>query len=325
VRAATLNDVARRVGVSARTVSRVVNNEAVVAEPTRQKILAVIDELGYRPNPMARALITQRSGTLGLIAADNTDPFFTELAEGVERIGNGIGLTILFASSRGDASHQRSLLETMRAHAVDGVLMFPVPQTEEQLMEFAGRGLPLVTIDEDFEGPNLSSVASDIRSGAVMAVTHLRERGCQRIAMVASGYKLRRAREAGYLSALAPGAPALIERAEPLASGGLVAMERLLARDGSIDGLFAYNDLMALGAIRALRAAGRSVPDDVRIVGFDDIDVASVVVPSLSTVRVDRQRVAHEAVARLVELRDRRDQAHATTIIPVELVVRESS
>ncbi len=325
MRSATLNDVARLVGVSARTVSRVVNNEDVVAEPTRSRILAAIAELGYRPNPLARALITQRSGTLGLIAADNTDPFFTELAERIERIATDMGLTMLFASSRGDADHQRSLLETMRSHAVDGVLMFPVPNTETQLLEFARNGLTLVTIDEDLEGENLSSVASDIRTGAVLAVGHLRDRGCHRIAMVASDYKLRRAREAGYRSALAPGAAVLVERAQPLAAGGLEAMNRLLVREPAIDGVFAYNDLMALGAIRALVASGRKVPDDVRVVGFDDIDVSAMVLPALTTIRTDRQRLGQEAVARLVELRGRRGERRTPSVLPVELVIRESA
>jgi LacI family transcriptional regulator len=325
VRRTTLNDVARRAGVAARTVSRVVNDEDVVAEPTRSRILAAIDELGYRPNPLARALITQRSRTVGLVAADNTDPFFTELAQGVERAADEFGLTVLFASARGDANRQHALLETMRDHAVDGVLMFPVPNTEDQLRSFSSNGLHLVLIDEDVEGPNLCSVSSDIRGGAVLAVNHLRERGCGRIAMVASDYKLRRAREAGYTSALAPGAPVLIERATPLASGGLAAMERLLATDPTIDGVFAYNDLMALGAIRALTASGRKVPDDVRVVGFDDIDVSAFVMPSLSTVSVDRQRLGREAVLHLVALRNTDGDQHDSLTLPVDLVIRESS
>jgi LacI family transcriptional regulator len=322
-RAVTLHDVARRVGVTARTVSRVVNNEDVVAPETRAKVRAAIEELGYRPNPLARGLVTKRSGMVGLIASNSTDPFFTELAEGVERTAADQGLTLLLGSSRGDPIRQAQMLDAMRAHAVDGVLVFPVPDTHDQLRRIAASGLSMVLIDEDIDGQNLSSVSSDLRGGATTAVRHLQSQGCQTIAMVASDFKKRRSREAGYLAAIGPKAPVLIERAAPLAHGGLAAMESLLAREPRIDGVVAYNDLMAFGAIKAIQSAGRKVPEDVRVVGFDNIDVSSVMTPALTTIDVDRQRLGREAVTRLADLRTGVSTG-SRLVLPVDLIVRES-
>ena len=325
-REATLHDVARHVGVSTRTVSRVVNNEGGFSDATRTRVNDAIAELGYRPNLLARGLITKRSGTIGLIAGDMTDPFFPEVADGVQRVARELGLTMFFASTDGDRAQQRSVLESMRSHAVDGVLVFPAAGTQDDVIEFAQKGLRFVTIDEHIVAPNIVSVTSDIIGGAELAVRHLHDRGRRRVAMIANADSEKRWRERGYHTAVdSADATPLIERTEATTAGGMAAMERLLDGGADIDAVFVYNDLMALGAMRVLAQRGVRVPDDVAVVGFDNIEVSAVVTPSLTTINLDRMRLGRQALETLQVLRSGESTQLAPVTLPVELVVRESS
>lgn len=323
-RETTLHDVARHVGVSPRTVSRVVNDEGGFSEATRHRVSAAIQELGYRPNLLARGLITRRSDTIGLVGTDMTDPFFPELADGVQRAANDVGLTMFFASTDGDVERQAAVLDKLRSHGVDGVILFPAPGSRDQVRAFARAGLSIVTVDDPMEGPHLAAVASDIEVGAALGVGHLVATGRSRIAMLAidagHGRRLR-----GYRSALPDGSEPIIEYGEATSVGGAEAMARVLGRTPDVDAVFAFNDLMAIGALRVLHQQGRRVPDDVAVVGFDDIGLSSMVTPALTTVHLDRERVGREAVSCLRAMADDPDGTREPVILPVELVIREST
>ena len=165
VREATLDDVARRVGVSPRTVSRVVNNEVGISEATRQRVLAAVGELHYRPNMMARALMTKRSRTVGLVGGEMTDPFFPAVAEAVEHRAWESGRTMFFASHRNDPKRQAEMLESLWSYAVDGVIVFPAPGSIKQLRDYARRGLRIVVVDDLIRSPNVACVRFDLEAG----------------------------------------------------------------------------------------------------------------------------------------------------------------
>lgn len=321
-RDATLHDVAKLVGVSPRTVSRVVNNEGGFSEQTEQRVRAAIAEVGYRPNLLARGLIRGRSATIALVGPTMTDPFFPELAEGVQRAAGDHGLTLFMASSAGSPEQQEAMLQTLASYAVEGAIVFPVDETDEQLAHLADSGMHLITIDRAVGVQGAPNIRSDIGAGARRAVQHLRDRGCRHIAFLDGSHTLNGRRRTGYQAVV--GDDMTTARVDNTAEGGMRAMARILDMAPDVDGVFAYNDLMAIGALRVLGERGLRVPDDVAIVGFDDISVSSMLYPALTTVRLDRGRIGREAVDQIVALTNGEGVA-PETLIPVELVVRESA
>lgn len=328
---ATLRDVADRVGVSPRTVSRVVNDEGGFSEATRARVLQAVEDLGYQPNMLARGLITRRSGTVGLVGVDMTDPFFPAMAEGIQNEARETGRTMFFASNDGDPQRQAEVFRSLLSHAVDGVIVFPAPGTVEQLVVYARRGMPLVIVDDIVEFPNLASVSFDLEDGANQAAQHLLATGRRRIGMISSEVTVprNRRRERGFLRAFenAPSgtqAPELV-RVQPTVTGGSDGLQNLLERRPDLDGIFAFNDSMAVGAMRAAQSAGYRVPDDLAIVGCNDIEMSGLVSPGLTTIRLDRPRLSAEAIRVLHDLIETPGSNPAPLVLPVELVVREST
>ena len=328
---ATLRDVANRVGVSPRTVSRVVNDEGGFSEATRAKVLEAVEDLGYQPNMLARGLITRRSGTVGLVGVDMTDPFFPAMAEGIQNEARETGRTMFFASNDGDPQRQAEVFRSLLSHAVDGVIVFPAPGTVEQLAGYARRGMPLVIVDDIVEFPNLASVSFDLEDGAKQAAQHLLDTGRRTIGMIGSEITVPRTRrrERGFFGAFenAPTgtAPPDLVRVQPTVAGGTNGLQRLLERRGDLDGIFAFNDSMAVGAMRAAQSAGCRVPDDLAIVGCNDIEMSGLVSPRLTTIRLDRPRLSAEAIRVLHNLIEAPGSNPAPVVLPVELVVREST
>lgn len=321
-RDATLHDVARRVGVSTRTVSRVVRGEQGFSAETEAKVRAAIAELGYRPNLLARGLVSGRSGTIGLVGGDMSDPFFPELADGVQRAAREVGLTMFFGTMDNDVDLQESVLDSLVSYGADGAIVFPAPHSDDQLRRFADAGLRMVSVDHPITGHHLASVMSDIPDGARAAVAHLRERGRHRIGFVGNAISIAQRRLRGYEEALA-GEP-LVELDDATSQGGVAATARLIERHPDIDGLFAYNDVMAVGAIQHLTAIGRRIPEDIAVIGFDDIELGAYITPSLSTMRIDRLRLGRTAVDMLTSL-IAGDAVESSVMLPVELVVRDST
>lgn len=321
-RDATLHDVAKVVGVSPRTVSRVVNNEGGFSEKTEARVREAIAQLGYRPNLLARGLIRGRSATVALVGPTMTDPFFPELAEGVQRAASDHGLTMFMASTAASAEQQHTMLETLASYAVEGAIVFPVHETDEQLGALVASGLHLITIDRARGVPGAPNIRSDIEAGARRAVQHLRDRGCRHIAFLDGSHTLTGRRRTGYQAIV--GDDVTTAKVDNTAEGGMRAMARILDMAPDVDGVFAYNDLMAIGALRVLGERGVRVPDDVAIVGFDDISVSAMLYPALTTVRLDRARIGREAVDQIVALTNGEPVA-PEALIPVELVVRESA
>lgn len=324
-RPSTLHDVAAVVGVSPRTVSRVVNDQGGFSEATRDRVMTAVRELRYRPNVMARGLITRRSNTVAFIAPVLNDPFFPEVAEGVQRAAAGVGLTMLFALSNNDADTQTDVLSRLEAHAPDGVIIFPTRRIIDHLVPHLDRGMRMVIIDSEIDHPNATCVVSDLRSGTHEAVGQLLQRGCRQLAMISSTLSedaLQR-RESGFRESVPDTMQTIVHPVDPTFEGGRLAVAELLELHPQIDGIFAYNDVVAIGAIQALQAAGRSVPHDVAVVGCDDIAMGTVVSPSLTTIAIDGDRLGSEAVRALVALVED-DPIDSPRVLPVELIVRES-
>jgi LacI family transcriptional regulator len=328
---ATMRDVARQANVSIKTVSRVVNNQGEVSDDTRQRVLAAIDELGFRPSKVARALVTQRTETVGLIIGDITNPYFFEVARGVLDAAADNGYSVFVCNSDGDLEQENQAYHTLADHAVDGIISFPAWENEKCLKAFADHFQPVVVVNRAFEHPGIGMVLTEIRCGAKLAVDHLVSRGHAVIAMLAGRAPSLDAlqRVQGYREAMAKHGCLVNEEwivgGMPVMTRGYESTLRLLERFPEITALFAYNDLLALGAIQACRELGRRVPDDCAVVGFDDIQFAGLVTPALTTVRVDKYELGCQALNLLLDMLHEPDSAFPPIHMGVELVVRESA
>ena len=322
VQSATLHDVAARVGVSTRTVSRVVNGEGGFSDATEARVKAAIDELGYRPNLLARGLITKRTNTIGLVGGSMLDPFFPELAEGVEQAGQELGLTLFFAATSEDRERQERVLDSLVSRGVDGIIVFPVNGDPAPIRKL--RNVPVVVINPATQDPTISSVSSDIVGGAMLAVEHLQGQGRRQIVFLGNASPHSSQREQGYSHALR-GESLRIHNIEPTAEAAMAGIDAMIERWPDVDALFTYNDVMAMAAIRRLQALGRTVPDDVAVVGFDNIGLSAYTNPPLTTIDLQQTTVGRTAVAMLNDLMNDPSQPVQHTLQGVELVVRESS
>lgn len=328
----TMREVAHQAQVSVRTVSRVINGQGEITDATRQRVLTTIAQLGYRPSKVARALVTQRTDTVGLVVSDIANPYFSEVARSVQDKARGEGYDVFFCNSGGSWEEELRALDSLADHGVDGIILSPSSGlTAERIKPFADRFAPIVTIVYPIADPRISSVLMPTRAAARTAVEYLIGKGHKTIAMLSgpSPRPFAHYRVLGYREALlTAGIPLRME----LICGGLPTFERgrasareLLISHPEITAIFAYNDLLALGALRACRELGRRVPDDCAIIGFDDVPPADWVTPALTTIRVDKRALGCQAMARLLEMLAAPECSFPPTFVSAELVVRESA
>jgi DNA-binding LacI/PurR family transcriptional regulator len=290
----TLDAVAVLAGVSRATVSRVINDSPRVSPEAREAVLSAVAELRYVPNRMARSLVTRRTDTIALVLNEpNTqvfsDPFFASIVRGVSATLADTDLNLVLLTARDEREQQKVGRYARQGH-VDGVILMSV-HSEDPLPDLlAEAGVPLVLCGRPFGDRPVAYVDADNRGGAAVATAHLAGLGRRRIATVTGPLDMIAGvdRHAGYVEALAaaglPHRPELVAEGDFTVAGGQRAMEELLARVPDLDAVFVASDPMAFGALRALREAGRRVPEDVAVVGFDDAAVAEVCDPPLTTV-----------------------------------------
>ena len=325
--------------MSVATVSRALNGYADVSEATRARVLAAAEALDYTPSAAARTLVTRRSHVVGVVLdtgpehPDLQHPFFQEVLVGLkERIGAAGFDLLLFASDLpGNGFGEHDYLKRCRHHRVDGVVLMGVDPADHEVQALVGSRIPAVAVDLDLTGASTSFVMSDNVDGARLAVRHLLELGHRRVGTIAGPAVTRPGRDRllGYRAQLDAAGIARNVAYEPdgdfYPETGYEAMTRLLALDSPPTAVFAASDLMAIGAIRAARERGVAVPRELSIVGFDDIQVAPLVQPALTTVRQDKRGLGAAAAELLVEMLEEPTARPRARSLPVELVVREST
>ncbi len=285
----TIKDVAQLSGVSPMTVSRVINVSQRVSPETRRRVEQAISELGYVPSQLARGFSRQRTGTLALIVPDVANPFFTAIVRAAEDVARRAGYRIILCDTRGDLRIEREVIEEMIAHRVEGIVIAPVSdRSKGHLLRLAKFGVPFVLVDRTVPGIDVDAILGDSVAGAHQLVDHLISLGHRRIGFIVESDEVSTARDRrrGYESALrAAGVvldPAIVAKATVDPSGGFEGMQRLLQLDDPPTAVFTVNNLVALGAIEAVREVGLEVPDDVALVCFDDIEYASRLNPFLT-------------------------------------------
>jgi DNA-binding LacI/PurR family transcriptional regulator len=327
-RAAVMADVARVAGVSHQTVSRVLNDAERVRPETRERVLSAMRELDYRPNPVARALVTGRSRTLGVVSFDTTLYGPASTLFGIERAAHAAGYFVSIVSVTAlDRASVLTAVERLRGQGVDGILLITPQEAAAQAVVHVPAGMPVVAVEA---GPveAVPVVAVDQFAGAVAATRHLLELGHRTVWHIAGPADFLEARERidGWQSALeAAGADV-----PPVLSGDWSArsgyeLGQRLATVSDVTAVFAANDQMALGMLRALHEVGRQVPRDISIVGFDDIPEAQFFIPPLTTVRQDFNEMGRQSLMLLLSEIGAPERSSSRVIVEAELMIRAST
>jgi LacI family transcriptional regulator len=320
----TIADVAREAGVSKTTVSRVVNAKGEVDGTTAARVREVIAQLGYVPSSGAVGLARGSSRTVGMLVPSLTWPWMGEVLQGVvdtvEAADHGL---LLFTCNRG-AESVRRFTDQVSARAFDGLLVVEPENTLDHLTALHRGGLPIVLIDDRGHHPEFPSVVTTNREGGASAARHLLAAGRSRPLVVTGPrhFGCVRDRLDGFRAVLPTD---LVVHGDFTERSGRLAVEELLAAGTEFDSVFAHNDISAAGALRALRAAGRSVPDDIAVVGFDDIPMAEHTEPPLTTVRQPTRRMGEAAARLLLDRLGGATTPDAPVVLPTELVVRHSA
>jgi LacI family transcriptional regulator, galactose operon repressor len=303
---ATIADVAAQAGVSTATVSRVMNATGRASPATRERVRAAALDLGYRPSGIARSLKLRATRTLGLIITDIENPYFPALVRAVEDAARTQGYAILLCNAADDPEREIGYLDLLVERRVDGVVIAASSLGGRHGEWLAGAPLPIVLVNTTAPGVRLPAIASDNRGGARTAAAHVIGLGHRRLGFLAapsrhvdSPTRLRGVREAMIAAGLDPGELAVATGSATVA-GGEAATEALLARPAPPTAVIAYNDLMAIGALHAIRARSLVCPTDVSVVGFDDVELARYAEPALTTVAQDQAAMGDLAIRALL-------------------------
>jgi DNA-binding LacI/PurR family transcriptional regulator len=333
----TLKDVARRANVSIKTVSNVVHNRTARVSPaTRERIQQAIAELDYRPNLAARQLRKAEVGIIALAVPTLENPYFATIASLVVEAGASKGRIVLVDHTNGMREQELMTMRGLRPDVIDGIIFDPQTLSESDITGLSPH-LPVVLIGERLLQANFDHVLIDNEAAAFQATMHLVRLGYRRIAAIgvtgANEPVVQGLRYSGYLKALdAAGLPRDLSLVKPANSGryirhdGAEAMRMLLVSDTRPDAIFCFNDLMAIGAMRMAKSKGLRIPDDIAVIGIDDIEEGRYHTPSLSTIAPDKQMIARLATDLLIQrIEGKRAESPRHHIVPFELIAREST
>jgi DNA-binding LacI/PurR family transcriptional regulator len=325
----TMKDVAERVGVSVQTISAVINDKPGITQETRARVLEAVQQLGYRPYSVARSLRTGRTRTIALIVSDIANPSFATMASAAEDYAHTFGYSLLVFNTHDDSERENSYIRTASQSWIDGVLFVSAADQMTSLDAFQAANIPPVAIDripEHYDGPSVT--LDNVHAGCI-AAEHLMNLGHTRIAHISGPMKLRLARERrnGFLQALADKGltPGMVNEGDWTCASGYAAMQQLLQSHPRPTAVFAANDRMAIGAIHAISEAGLSVPEDISIVGLDDIEVAAYQIPPLTTIRQPFSELGTRAVRLLLEIIESGQASQRQIVIDPLLVARQST
>jgi LacI family transcriptional regulator len=329
----TLSDVARRAGVNPATASRALNPALPgrIAEPTAERVRVAARDLGYRPDPVARSLRTRRSGFVGVVVPDLTNPVIPPIVRGIESVLWGAGLACLLADTDNDVEHEATLIDELLARRCEGLIVSTATRGSAAVDQLAGGDVPTILVTRDTDARLLPLVAGDDAAGVDAAITHLAELGHERIAHVTGPTDLSTTttRLAAFEAASArlglDTDGRVLHGAAFTTPAGRAACERLLEADGEFTAIAAGNDLIALGCLQALAAAGVGCPDDVSLVGHNDTPMVDSLQPPLTTVAIPQREIGARAAELLLRRLDGGEVANEPELLATELIVRGST
>ncbi|GMK37624.1 LacI family transcriptional regulator [Paenibacillus sp. CCS19] len=332
----TIYDIALRAGVSSATVSRVINGRPDVSRKTRAAILAIMDELGYRPSATARGLAMKKSKMIGVFIYDHlhsglVHPFLQDVLSSFQRIVGDDGYDLLiFTNNSKDVQTENQFELRARQRDVDGILLFGIARDDRQLDRLVECGIPCISIDLDLYGPRAGYVTSDNVAGSTLAVQHLHAMGHRQIAFIADIFNSKPGQDRfkGFQQAMRSLGctinPNWITQADFSESGGYDAVNKLIATGNMPTAIVCASDSMAIGAKHVLEENGFTIGKDISIIGYDDISALSYIRPGITTIKQNRMEMGKAAAKALLELIDNENAVPPILLIPPDLVMRQS-
>lgn len=324
----TLKMVAERAGVSVNTASRAINNKSDINEETKKRVLKVAQELGYVQNATAVALRTKKTRTLGVVIADNRNPFYAEVLNGIEEAAREKNYHIILANTQRDYQKEEEAINLLLAKRVDGLLITPVQDRNDDIKKLIEANIPFVIVGRDFESIEVDAVYNDEVKGGFFATEYLIKKGHKRIAFI-NGFLHKspaQGRLEGYKKALKehgiPFDDSLVSVGDIDVKDGYERTKQLLEKGLNFTAIFAYNDMMAFGAMRAIKEKGLRIPEDIGLVGYDDIPFSSLISPSLTTIKLKKQELGAESVKLLLSRINGSREKMKKIMLNVELIVR---
>ncbi len=327
----TIKDIAKKAGVAPSVVSRALNNKYGVKNSTKELILSLAQEMNYYPNTAARSLVTRKTETIGIVMADISEPFYSQIIKGMEYIANQTGYTLLFSNSYESIEHNRVLNKMINAERVDGLVIVGSNIHERNFsLTLFEQEIPFVLVERNFTDPRVNCIWVDNIEGAYLAAKYLIEKGHRKIAHIAGNlyYQVTLDRIEGYKKALREGkinySEELVVSGNYVCESGYEITKDILKHHPQCTAIFVASDTMAYGALQAIAEAGLAVPDDIAVIGFDDLEFSGLTNPPLTTIHQPRYEMGQKSLELLVSLlRDKKENGVKICLNP-ELVVRRS-
>lgn len=324
----TLKMVAERAGVSVNTASRAINNKSDINEETKKRVLKVAQELGYVQNATAVALRTKKTRTLGVVIADNRNPFYAEVLNGIEEAAREKNYHIILANTQRDYQKEEEAINLLLAKRVDGLLITPVQDRNDDIKKLIEANIPFVIVGRDFESIEVDAVYNDEVKGGFFATEYLIKKGHKRIAFI-NGFLHKspaQGRLEGYKKALKEHGIPLVDMMVSVGDidveDGYERTKQMLEKNLDFTAIFAYNDMMAFGAMQVIKEKGLRIPEDIGLVGYDDIPFSSLISPSLTTIKLKKQELGAESVKLLLSRINGSREKMKKIMLNVELIVR---
>jgi LacI family transcriptional regulator len=327
----TIREVAETAGVSYATVSHVINNTRLVSPETRERVLAAMDALHYRPNALARSLRQGKTNTIGLVLPDSANPFFAEISRSIEDEAFKKGYSVFLCNTELDTQRELFYVDVLGKKQVDGIIFVAAGDQTDSLDLLLRRKMPVVMIDRNVPNVEVDAVLTDNQLGGLLATRHLLELGHKRIACIAGPSSITPSAERiiGYRRALEEAGLSydenLVLPGDYHAQSGMEITHSILKMSPRPTAIFALNDLMAIGALRAASEASYSVPGDLAVVGYDDLEIARFTNPPLTTIAQPKKETAAQAINLLVDRISRKTGPNIRLVLTPELIVRRST
>ena len=324
---ATIKDVAEIAGITVTTVSRVLNNRGYISEKTRQKVNAAMKELDYQPNEIARALFRKKSNLIGLIVPNVAHPFFAQLTSSIEYYAYKNGYKIMICNSYGDSVKEKDYIDMLKRNQVDGIIM---GSHTLEISEYLNLGRPIVSIDRCL-ADDIPYIASDNYNGGVLATNLLIDKGCKKLVHISGPLILNTPANKRFEAFVDIANKRHINHVvieTKLNSFEIEEYEKLIYKLFSdypdIDGIFASSDIIAACVINVSNVLGKEIPKDIKVVGYDDIDIAALIVPSLTTIRQPIKAIGEMAIKSIIDQLEEKPISNEN-IVPVELILRKTT
>ncbi len=327
----TIDDVAKYAGVSRQTVSRAINNMNGISEKTRQRVLATIEELGYRPSRLARGMASNQSKTIGLVIGNILNPAHSEVIRGLETMAQTVGYNVFIRTTNYVRDAEIETINALISENVDGIVLSSTHLDLQTVASFADKNLPIVVVHRNMSAPNLTSITTDIERATQSLIEYLIGSGHRKVGLLTrpgdqenifhvKGYKK------GFQSlGLEVNSNWIMQASNTNLEAAHRTTKQLVTRNPDLTAIVAYNDMMAIAAMHACRDMGLNVPDDISVIGYDDISVAAHVFPALTTLRIPSFEIGQLAMEQLLEMIKTPDIIYPPTLLDIELVLRGST